>query len=158
MANKEHVAILEQGVEAWNQWRSDNPDIIDLSMADLRRANLRRANLRGADLCEADLREADLCEADLYGTYFVFTNLTESHWDFAKLDVRTRFYNPQFSSDHPIFNDGTDNLIIPGSLRFLQWSSIRAIGQFPLFGISWIGLITSLWLLNNLGWWNTSFI
>ncbi|MHC5719038.1 MAG: hypothetical protein ACYTX0_44975, partial [Nostoc sp.] len=29
MANEEHSAILQEGVEYWNQWRRDNPDIED---------------------------------------------------------------------------------------------------------------------------------
>ena len=37
MANKEHLRILEQGVEAWNQWRKESPDICPcLDGADLR--------------------------------------------------------------------------------------------------------------------------
>ena len=28
MANEEHVKILEQGVEAWNSWRDENPDVL----------------------------------------------------------------------------------------------------------------------------------
>ena len=36
MANDEHVALLKQGVAAWNAWRDENPDIRpDLSGADL---------------------------------------------------------------------------------------------------------------------------
>ena len=27
MANEEHVALLKQGVEVWNKWREENPDI-----------------------------------------------------------------------------------------------------------------------------------
>ena len=27
MANPEHVEILKEGVEAWNQWRKDNPGV-----------------------------------------------------------------------------------------------------------------------------------
>jgi hypothetical protein len=76
MANDEHVALLKQGVDAWNKWRHENPDISpdlseeDLSQEDLRKANLSKANLReaylrGAWLMGADLRNADLWKADL---------------------------------------------------------------------------------------------
>jgi uncharacterized protein YjbI with pentapeptide repeats len=92
MANDEHVALLSKGVEAWNAWRVENPDIrpdlsgADLSKAniaparyffdagaDLHEANLSGANLRGANLFIAnldgtDLRGANLIEADLRGT------------------------------------------------------------------------------------------
>ncbi len=27
MVNPEHLEILKQGVEAWNQWRENNPDV-----------------------------------------------------------------------------------------------------------------------------------
>ena len=27
MANDEHVALLKKGVDAWNEWRGENPDI-----------------------------------------------------------------------------------------------------------------------------------
>ena len=46
MANKEHLARLQQGVEAWNQWQEANRDI----PPDLRMAHLRGAHLTGADL------------------------------------------------------------------------------------------------------------
>ena len=39
MAESEHVALIEQGVAAWNQWREDKPGI--------------RPDLRGADLRQA---------------------------------------------------------------------------------------------------------
>ena len=47
MANKKHVARLKQGVEAWNQWRRENPKI----RPDLSRAGLIRASLSGARTC-----------------------------------------------------------------------------------------------------------
>src|SRR3954462_12313848 len=73
MANRTHVARLKQGVEAWNQWRRDNPKIrpnlsrADLIRASLRGADLRRTNLGKADLSHADLRGAQMSGADLHG-------------------------------------------------------------------------------------------
>jgi TIR domain/Pentapeptide repeats (8 copies) len=63
MANPEHLEILNQGVEKWNQWLMDNPEVIP----DLGGAVLRGAKLRGADLREADLSRATLIGADLRG-------------------------------------------------------------------------------------------
>ena len=81
MANPEYLKILEQGIEAWNKWRKQNPSIRpDLSMALLRGADLRGAYLKGAILNrailnEADLREANLREANLVGAYLLEANL-----------------------------------------------------------------------------------
>ena len=65
MANEEQLATLKQGVDVWNKWREENPDV----KIDLREVNLRRANLVGAWLWEADLSKADLREADLRGAH-----------------------------------------------------------------------------------------
>ncbi len=36
MANEEHLKIIKQGVEAWNKWRGENPQILpELESADL---------------------------------------------------------------------------------------------------------------------------
>ena len=56
--NDEHVALLKQGVTAWNAWRKENPDIRpDLNEADLERASLSGANLKWADLSAAGATE-----------------------------------------------------------------------------------------------------
>src|SRR5262245_5839716 len=67
------TSMLKKGVDAWNAWRGENPDIVpDLSKADLSNARLNGAklgfaNLRGANLFEAWLGEADLSAANLIG-------------------------------------------------------------------------------------------
>jgi len=97
MADEEALAILRQGVEVWNQWRSENLEKnIDLIEANLLKANLNKANLTGAnltkanliganliranlsfaDLRKADLRKANLTGANLYGTDINEANLT----------------------------------------------------------------------------------
>lgn len=71
MANPEHLAILNKGVEAWNQWREEHlemqPDLqgTDLTRVDLRKANLSRADLTGVDLRNVNLRKTNLEGADL---------------------------------------------------------------------------------------------
>jgi hypothetical protein len=45
MANPEHLEILKQGVERWNTWRKERPDV----GPDLRGAHLQM-RLSGADL------------------------------------------------------------------------------------------------------------
>ena len=116
MANEEHLAMLRQGVDAWNSWRNERgaeaitkeedeqrSDLAgtdlraaflceaDLSGADLRAANLDRADLRGASLEEAYLREAslggaDLSEANLRSADLRAANLTGVHFRRARLE------------------------------------------------------------------------
>lgn len=107
MANATHVAMLKEGVKAWNQWRRENrgtiPDlsrasldhanlsganlqnanleVAHLTHADLRNANLEGARLLGAWLDASDLRKANLAGADLFGAYL-------SHADLRNADLR----------------------------------------------------------------------
>jgi uncharacterized protein YjbI with pentapeptide repeats len=85
MANEEHLKILQQGVEVWNQWRKDNPEIEpDLYRADLLKAHLCQANLSGTNLCEANLfranlREANLSRVNLYKAHLIQANLSKTN-------------------------------------------------------------------------------
>jgi uncharacterized protein YjbI with pentapeptide repeats len=69
MANPEHLAILKQGVEQWNKWRKEHPEVEhpDLSTTDLREADLRSFDFSGTDLSRADLKLADIRSATLIG-------------------------------------------------------------------------------------------
>jgi Pentapeptide repeats (8 copies) len=70
MANEEHVRKLQEGVEVWNQWRREHPNIqIDLS----------GTNFSGAYLKGVDLGEAYLYSANLSGVYLSDANLRDAH-------------------------------------------------------------------------------
>ncbi|WP_071992766.1 pentapeptide repeat-containing protein [Aphanizomenon flos-aquae] len=86
MANPEHLAILKEGVEVWNNWRYENLDLIpDLSWADLSWANLCRADLCRAFLYSANLSRAYLFEANLSGVDLSGANLSEANLSGALL-------------------------------------------------------------------------
>ena len=79
MANDEQVALLKQGVDAWNKWRDENPDI---------RPDLREANLGGANLTEANLSyEANLgYEPNLSYAYLFMADLSWANLQWADLN------------------------------------------------------------------------
>ena len=96
MANEEHLARLQQGVDTWNQWREMNlmikPDLgganlhgMNLIGADLRMANFFRANLTGAQLTRASFTGAELTKANLTGADLTKANLTEADLTKANL-------------------------------------------------------------------------
>ena len=89
MSGQKHLALLNQGVDGWNAWRRENPQVLpSLFAANLRGANLRGANLRkaglhgahltGANLTKADLRAANLTGADLSEADLRGANLREA--------------------------------------------------------------------------------
>jgi hypothetical protein len=80
MTNEEHVKLLKQDVQAWNEWRKNNPEVeLDLRGADLSGATLAVSNLSGANLAEADLAEANLAMADLSGANLPGADLYEAY-------------------------------------------------------------------------------
>ena len=81
MANKEHHAILKQGVEVWNKWREEHPEIRpNLSGANLRGELFYSANFRGVDFTETDLTNSRLFYAD-----FISANLNNLKLEDAAL-------------------------------------------------------------------------
>ncbi|PSN16168.1 hypothetical protein C7293_03880 [filamentous cyanobacterium CCT1] len=101
MANKEHLAILRQGLEVWNEWRIEHsriiPDLSDTNLAgvnlsefdledvDFSKTCLRKANLSNTDLTIAMLHHADLSNADLSGANLESARLLDANLDHAKL-------------------------------------------------------------------------
>jgi uncharacterized protein YjbI with pentapeptide repeats len=80
MANEEHLRIAQQGAEAWNGWRWQNPDAVP--------------DLKGADLSMAHLTEADLSEALLIVASLITIRLDDyvfEGWQHArKADVQAK--------------------------------------------------------------------
>jgi uncharacterized protein YjbI with pentapeptide repeats len=91
MANDEHVALLKQGIDAWNAWRNADPSIrpdlggASLIEAFLYSANFSEANLSGADLSRAYLYSANLSGANLSGANLSGANLSGADLSGASL-------------------------------------------------------------------------
>ena len=66
MADKKHLKLLNKGVEAWNEWRKNYPEI----KPNLRGANLSKKNLALADFSNADIRNTNFRGANLRGAKF----------------------------------------------------------------------------------------
>jgi Pentapeptide repeats (8 copies) len=82
MAIPDHIARLMEGVDSWNTWRDEHPEITpDLSGENLFREDLGWANLHGVNLSGANLSgQANLLAADLNGA-----NLQSAQLDSAVL-------------------------------------------------------------------------
>jgi len=86
MANPEHLAILRQGVEQWNKWREEHPDVRpDLGEANLSEADLRQTNLSQADLRRTNLRRTNLTKAQLSGANLNRANVRGANLSAASL-------------------------------------------------------------------------
>lgn len=105
MAIEDHLVTLRQGVDVWNQWRNDHPDVkpnlsdANLSDTNLSGANLSGANLIGADLIGANLSRAELKAARLIGADLSYANL--SYANFSNADIRyTDFHKANLSQSN----------------------------------------------------------
>ncbi len=86
MANPEHLAKLNQGVEAWNRWRAENPSVTpDLQKAQIDIADLKGINFKGAGLRWAWFKTADMTGANLQDADFGYAHVAYSKMDGANL-------------------------------------------------------------------------
>jgi uncharacterized protein YjbI with pentapeptide repeats len=87
MANQQHIDILKQGVEIWNEWRKQNSrKNVDLSDADLSGHNLNEANFEGVNLSRAKLIGTNLVQAHLNSTKLYEADLSMA--DLTKANLR----------------------------------------------------------------------
>lgn len=119
MANRKQLAILKQGVDEWNKWREDNPDV---------EIDLRGTNLIGLDLSGANFRKADV-RGTLFGKSVLksdFTGAIVGEYNIENICHVTDFSCSDLTSS--VF----DNILIFKSARFhnanlayTSWSNIR---------------------------------
>jgi Pentapeptide repeats (8 copies) len=158
MGNEEHVALIKQGVDAWNAWRRENPDVRpDLTGANLSRANLyeaglyeanlRRADLR-ADLRGADLRMAILTGANLSRSGLVGANLTRANLRRADL-TGAYLFQTVFGDVNLSVCKGLDQCEHHGP-SIIDHQTLQKSGPLPLVFLRGVGLtdnlIESLWV------------
>lgn len=72
MANPEHLAILEQGLEAWNRWRAEHRDVVP--------------NLGGVSGNPTQLRDSYLREAVFFHAYLDWVDFARGNLDGARFD------------------------------------------------------------------------
>jgi len=111
MPNQKHFEIIKQGVEEWNKWRDENPEIepdlsdvdlrdwklnnANLSDTDLRRSNLRNTDFRGANLVRADLRAANINKAGFNLAKMREANFSEAYIresDLSEADLKRAYF------------------------------------------------------------------
>jgi len=98
VANQEHLTILKQGREAWNEWRQQHPEIQpDLSDVQLPRVRLIEADLSNTYFYGADLFSANLSQVNLNRTDLSRANLSHTTLSYAKLS-RAKLYRTRLSN------------------------------------------------------------
>jgi|GEM_PF-331321 len=102
MANKEHLAILEDGVNSWNKWRLANAEVRPiLSRTRLTGGDFRGIDFRNTDLTDTDLSGADLSETDLRGVLLSNADLTNANLRGSNLNntilVNTKLHKADIS-------------------------------------------------------------
>ncbi|MCH8127659.1 pentapeptide repeat-containing protein [candidate division KSB1 bacterium] len=91
MPDQEHLKILKQGVNIWNEWKSKNSDIhpnlseVDLISAVLTKIDFSNVDLHGACLVGSDLNSAKLENALLRKTNLSIANLKGANLKNASL-------------------------------------------------------------------------
>lgn len=158
MANDEQLKKLkEEGSDAWNEWRRQNPDIrIDLVSADLKGMSLVMTNLEGAQLAGADFEGSELIAANLKDAVLVAANLKRAMLyetrfqgaDLRKADLRGAIFN--FSNLEDADLRSVKGLVLDSTMirdtRFSPratdpWSVLRRAYTGPKFTFQLLALI-----------------
>ena len=84
--HEKQLKKLNQGVDVWNEWRKNNPELeVLLTQVKLYKTNLSGANLSGANLNGANLNGANLNGANLNGANLFAIQALETNFEGAIL-------------------------------------------------------------------------
>jgi uncharacterized protein YjbI with pentapeptide repeats len=75
MGNPENLEILKQGVDVWNSWRMENPDI----QPDFNQESLQDTCFDGANLDSTNFKEANLKGATFFRTHLEGSDLRQTN-------------------------------------------------------------------------------
>jgi hypothetical protein len=161
MADENHLQILNQGADVWNQWRKEHPDIrpdlkgaysfntelegVNLSNADLRGAMMVGLNLINADLKRSTLLDANLCETDLRGADLSLANISYAALAHTRLR-NALLFRTRFTGSNLSFIDLLETIFADTDL-----SQTRGLEKCKHFGPSFIDFqtIQKSWPLPN---------
>jgi uncharacterized protein YjbI with pentapeptide repeats len=131
MADAEHLAVLHQGVAAWNRWRGAHPKVrpdlcstslswLELADADLQHCSLNDARLHYTQLNRADLYRAAFGNASLYGADLRGARIVEASFagaDMTKVDLRgAEISFTDFTAAHMVESNLQDAKLIGAEL------------------------------------------
>jgi hypothetical protein len=135
MANIEYLKIIKQGVDAWNEWRKNNPNVKpDLSRVVLMKTNLQGADLRNVILSYSDLWASDLRNADLKNAILNHADLNEANLSNADLRNANLFMAQLDKADFTNANLGS--AVMMGAILVGTNLSKANLSNCKVFGIS----------------------
>ncbi|MCB2193127.1 MAG: toll/interleukin-1 receptor domain-containing protein [Deltaproteobacteria bacterium] len=142
MANQEHVKILKQGVEVWNRWREENPDIRpDLTEADMRKGDFKKADFHRVNFTGASFEDSDLSEADFFMVTAIFaifnnTDLSGSNLNHANLQ-EAELDGADLSGADLIFTNFNQSSLLDASFNraIFGWTSLGLLDFSRVTGL-----------------------
>ena len=140
MPNRKQFKIIKQGVEVWNRWRDNNPNIeINLSDANLSYDNLSNANLSGANLKRVQALATNFEGANLTGACIEDWNIN-SETNFKGLICDYIYLKENKRERRP--SDPEKNFY-PGELTRLVEKSVETVDFIFTDGIDWNAFLAS---------------
>ncbi|MGA9535328.1 MAG: toll/interleukin-1 receptor domain-containing protein [Desulfobacterales bacterium] len=174
MANPEHVKILKQGVEVWNRWREENPDLrpdltgaelghnnyhcidfknVHLSNANLSFVSMTEAVFDGADLTDSNLSNSDLQHSDFSNAIIGGAIIVKSSLNYAKM-VNADLADANFCDSNLSFADLAYSKLYYADFSRVEFFDTRmteATIGFTIFADVNLGGVSDIETINHIG-------